>query len=63
MTRLLKIIFVLAIGALLASCRITVKIKESKTIEEDFKLNKKDFEHFKVCDVVYLEEVQDDTKI
>lgn len=35
MTRLLKIIFALAIGALLASCRITVKIKEIKTINTE----------------------------
>lgn len=35
MTRLFKIILVLAVGALLASCRVTIKVKDgSKTIED-----------------------------
>lgn len=91
MIRLFKIIFVLVVGAILASCHklsggiitdkhieepttilmpissgkatvlvpvetdrkyiITVKGKAgSETIEEDFKVSKKDFEHFKVGD-------------
>lgn len=91
MTRLFKIIFILAVGAILASCHkissgtitdkyieepttilipissgkvtvlvptktdrkyfITVKGKSgNKTIEEDFKVSKKDFEHFKIGD-------------